>query len=119
MSHIVKARGKKSRNGSHRIAAAVRAHCQGLFIDALEPRRLLSRALSAPTDYLAASAKSFLTVDLNGDNRPDLITLNDHYYSNLNTLSVLLNNGDGTFAAGVEYPAAQAQSISTVDLTGD
>src|SRR5439155_10501345 len=116
MSYILSARGKRiSRKSIHRIANVVRKHCEERSVEPLEPRCLLSRAFTPATDYLAPSAKSVLTIDINGDNRPDLITLNDHgsYYSNLNTVSVLLNNGDGTFAAGVEYPAAQAQSILT------
>jgi hypothetical protein len=55
--------------------------------------------------------------DLNGDGKPDLATANGFESSGV---SVLLNNGDGTFAARRDYPlAAGAESIGIGDFNGD
>jgi hypothetical protein len=37
---------------------------------------------------------------LNGDNKPDLVVIDN---ANLGFVSILINNGDGTFAAPVTY----------------
>jgi hypothetical protein len=57
--------------------------------------------------------------DLNGDGKADLATAN--FGSNRNgTISVLLNNGNGTYAAAVNYPVGtSATSIAMGDLNGD
>ena len=57
----------------------------------LRPQGRLRRRAPAPSSVAAA--------DLNGDGKPDLAVAN---YSG-NTVSVLLNNGNGTFAAKVDY----------------
>jgi hypothetical protein len=55
--------------------------------------------------------------DLNGDGKPDLATANGFESSGV---SVLLNNGDGTFAARRDYHlAAGAESIGIGDFNGD
>ena len=43
--------------------------------------------------------------DLNGDGKPDLVTANNGS-NNVGTVSVLMNNGDGTFRKAVNYPIA-------------
>ena len=54
--------------------------------------------------------------DLNGDGKPDLAVVN----VDGDTVSVLLNNGDGTFAAKVDYPTgAGPESVAAADLNGD
>ena len=56
------------------------------------------------------------SADLNGDNKPDIVTAN--YDSN--TVSVLLNNGDGTFAAKVDYvTSTRPMAVEAADLNGD
>jgi hypothetical protein len=53
---------------------------------------------------------------LNGDGKPDLAVGN----TTSQTVSVLLNDGDGTFAAHVDYPVGQNfGSIALADLNGD
>ncbi len=55
-------------------------------------------------------------VDLNGDGDTDLIVSN----VNAATLSVLLGNGDGTFASPVSYPVApRPRGMDAGDLDGD
>lgn len=60
--------------------------------------------------------------DLNGDGFPDLVTAND----GSDTLSVLLNNGDGTYAPKVRWPVdtdpegvSEPVDLVCCDLNGD
>jgi hypothetical protein len=56
------------------------------------------------------------TGDFNGDGVPDLATANH----TANTVSVLLGNGDGTFATNVDYPAGMGPiAVATGDFNGD
>ena len=53
--------------------------------------------------------------DFNGDGKSDLVVANQ-YSSNV---SILLGNGDGTFAAAVNYAAADPLSVAVGDFNGD
>ncbi len=54
--------------------------------------------------------------DFNGDGKLDLVTANNVD----NTVSVLLGNGDGTFASQVTYPVGNyPSSVATGDFNGD
>lgn len=60
--------------------------------------------------------------DLNGDGFPDLVTANDAS----DTVSVLLNNGDGTYAPKVRWPVdnvggvvSEPVDVACCDLNGD
>ena len=54
--------------------------------------------------------------DLNGDGKPDLATANQGN----DTISVFINNGDGTFADRVDYEVGSGpSSIAIGDLNGD
>lgn len=56
--------------------------------------------------------------DLNRDGKPDIIVANRKYISN--NISVLLNNGDGSFAPQQNYSTGRAPvSIATGDLNND
>jgi hypothetical protein len=60
--------------------------------------------------------------DLNGDGHPDIVVANDNAYDpeDLNTLYILLNNGNGTFSAGAVYQTgAESLNVSIADLNGD
>jgi hypothetical protein len=60
--------------------------------------------------------QAMIAVDLNGDQRLDLVVAN----SGDKTFSVLLGNGDGTFQSPVAYPVVTTPlSIFVVDLTGN
>jgi hypothetical protein len=57
--------------------------------------------------------------DLNGDGKPDLVTAGGGIGRG-NTVSVLLNRGDGTFGDSADYPTGNtATSVAIGDLNGD
>jgi hypothetical protein len=59
---------------------------------------------------------SLAVADLNGDGKPDLVTTDN--YDGL--VSVLLNNGNGTFAGPTSFNASGGpESVAVADLNGD
>jgi hypothetical protein len=68
-------------------------------------------AFPAHVEYPAQDGLS-LVVDLNGDERPDLVTCAE------TRISVRFNQGDGTFAAGTSYPSTSCASAAS-DVNGD
>ncbi len=55
--------------------------------------------------------------DLNGDGKPDLVTISD---ASAGTIAVLIGNGDGTFQPAVKYAVAPGLSFVAIgDLNGD
>ncbi|WP_437717285.1 VCBS repeat-containing protein [Sorangium sp. So ce448] len=81
--------------------------------------------LAAPVSYAAgASPTSVAVSDLNGDGRPDLAVANNARVraedEGAGEVSVLFNQGDGTFAAPVRFSAGMSPaSIAAADLNGD
>ncbi len=77
----------------------------------------LAAEVSYASEPASGSGPASVTVaDINGDGLPDLITAN----GSDGTVSVLLNNGDGTFATPVSYPAGTyAVTVAVADLNGD
>ena len=72
-------------------------------------RRVASYATGAGLAALALS-------DLNGDGKPDLTTAN----YGANTVSVLINRGDGSFAPRSDYATGHSPgSLALADLNGD
>jgi len=80
-------------------------------VSALEP------LFDVRVDYGAGDYPySVFAVDLDGDGDNDLTVANRES----DNVSVLLNNGDGTFQAAVNYGAGdQPYSVFAVDLDGD
>jgi hypothetical protein len=73
--------------------------------------------LDYPTGHLPGS---IAIGDLNGDGKPDLVTTNDDASINdANTFSVLLNRGDGSFRANVDYPTHFGIAVALGDLNRD
>jgi hypothetical protein len=68
-------------------------------------------------DYAAGSYPwSVTSADVNGDGKVDLIVAN----LDSNTISVLTNNGNGTFAAKVDYPTGSGpNSVTSADVNVD
>lgn len=56
--------------------------------------------------------------DLNGDGKPDLVFTSTPA-SGLASLWVALASGNGTFAAPVSYPVADADGVAIADMNGD
>ena len=79
-------------------------------------------SFTATTNYLTGLLPSAIAhADFNGDGRIDLATV-DSGQSPQYTVSVLLGNGDGTFASAVGYPVGNGTrpvAIAAGDVTGD
>lgn len=61
---------------------------------------------------------SIAIADFNGDGKLDLAVANGEY--NVNTVSILLGNGDGTFQSHVDYATgSEPQSVIAADFNGD
>jgi hypothetical protein len=79
--------------------------------------------LSAPVAFgynnWAGFPNQIAVADLNGDRKPDIVTLDALVGK---TISVLLGNGNGTFQSGANYPLGSiigASSLLIADLNGD
>jgi type II secretory pathway component GspD/PulD (secretin) len=84
------------------------------------PTTLGNGALSGTlptTDYPTGTGPAaVISADFNADGHPDLATAN----SAANTVSILLNNGDGTFATNVDYPAGSGPAgLAAADFSGN
>jgi hypothetical protein len=68
------------------------------------------------TTGVGSSPRSVATADFNGDGKLDVAVAS----LGSNSVSVLINNGNGTFANKVDYTTATApQSVATADFNGD
>jgi hypothetical protein len=77
-------------------------------------------AFSPKVDYpVGAMATAVVALDLNGDGKTDL-AVTDVVGTLMGTVSVLINNGNGTFASMQPYPAGQsARALAAADFDGD
>jgi hypothetical protein len=72
--------------------------------------------LTQVTYLTGSNPYSVAVVDVNSDNKPDIIVAN----SGSNNVGVLLNTGSGTFLTQVTYPTGSwPQSVAVVDVNSD
>lgn len=76
---------------------------------------------AAKVDYDTGHGPSAVRLgDLNGDGNLDIIMSSSIYLNNVDTVTVLLGKGDGTFAAKVEYgTGVSPNSVALGDFNGD
>ena len=68
----------------------------------------------------ASTSEGLAAADLNGDGNLDLVVANGGFATQEGTVSVLLGNGNGTFASSVDYLTAYGTiSVAVADLDGD
>jgi len=71
--------------------------------------------ISLSTAFWSGGPLQMIAADLDGDGALDLVTAN----SDADTVSVLLGNGDGTFAAPISTAVTYPSSVVSGDFTGD
>jgi hypothetical protein len=111
---------------------ALQAHYSGDATNAASNSNSLSQVVRAlpgtglhPTGIYSTnfngSPNSVGIGDFNGDGKPDLAVPNFTYPSfNINSVSIMLNNGDGTFRLGQTYPAGTWPiDVVVADFNGD
>lgn len=75
-----------------------------------------SQSFSTLSYPAGSGSTQLIQADFNGDHIPDLATVNN----SSNTVSVYINNGDGTFRAHLEFATGAAPvSLAAVDLNKD
>ncbi|HEU0296941.1 MAG TPA: VCBS repeat-containing protein [Anaerolineales bacterium] len=85
-----------------------------LIVSLFNPEPALAQSATFVTFNYPLLGNTHIAVDLNGDGRLDLVG------SGANSAAVMLNNGDGTFQAKVQYPVAgQSQDVAAGDFNGD
>ena len=72
-------------------------------------------AANANSGIGATSPWDLTAADVTGDNKPDLIVANYGTYH----VGVMVNNGTGTFAIGVDYAGVEPQGPAMADFNGD
>ncbi|HEX8524415.1 MAG TPA: VCBS repeat-containing protein, partial [Tepidisphaeraceae bacterium] len=86
------------------------------LFDSLERRQLFSVVYTAQQVNTATGPTFVASKDVNGDGRPDIVTAN----STANKVSIILNTGDGTFAAATNYTVGNGpQSLAFADFNSD
>ncbi|HEX3154496.1 MAG TPA: VCBS repeat-containing protein, partial [Candidatus Angelobacter sp.] len=80
------------------------------------PLTCYSQSFSTKSYPVGAGPAQLIVADFNGDHIPDLATVN----TNANTVSILINNGDGTFRPQLEFATGPAPvGLAAVDWNKD
>lgn len=74
---------------------------------------------TVPTTNDRSNPRAVYAGDLNRDNKPDLIIINDQFVNYPFEVSLLLNNGAGTFNAPIQISLNRATVIGVGDVNGD
>jgi hypothetical protein len=75
-----------------------------------------TQSFSTKSYPVGAGPSQLIVADFNGDHIPDLATVN----TNANTVSILINNGDGTFRPQLEFATGPAPlAVGAVDWNKD
>ena len=75
-----------------------------------------SQSFSTKSYPVGAGPAQLIVADFNGDHIPDLATVN----TSANTVSILINNGDGTFRPQLEFATGPAPlGLAAVDWNKD
>ncbi len=84
-------------------------------------RNLGNGTFAAPVKYSTNEYASVIKAeDLNGDGKPDLVTMNANLAGSSASVSVRLNLGNGTFGPSVPYSiGSRPRDMTTADLDGD
>jgi hypothetical protein len=101
--------------GSSKTRPTRAARCSSVFRPRLEPldHRIVP-SFSPAVNYPVATESPIVTADFNGDGRLDLAV------ANINSVSVLLGNGDGTFQPAITSPTTGAGgAMVAADFNGD
>ncbi|MGZ4898330.1 MAG: FG-GAP repeat domain-containing protein, partial [Candidatus Angelobacter sp.] len=82
----------------------------------LLPLTSFSQSFSTQSYPAGSGSTQLIQADFNGDHIPDLATVNNAS----NTVSIYINNGDGTFRAHLEFATGSGPvSLAAVDLNKD
>ena len=108
-------RSLKKRSGAPALGRTGNASCRTM--EPLEPRLLLSGTFAGAVDYATGNwPNSVVSADFNADGKADLAIAD----ARVDTVSILLGNGDGTFAAKIDYATRTGpQSVIVGDFNGD
>jgi hypothetical protein len=92
-----------------------------IFVSAFVTPLLVAQSsipFNAPRDYVVGQfPESVVVADFNGDGRPDIAVAN---FLQSNSVSVLLQNSDGTFQTAVNYSVGRGPiSLQVGDFNGD
>jgi hypothetical protein len=75
-----------------------------------------SQSFSTKSYSIDGTAAQIIVADFNGDHIPDIATVN----TNVNTVSILINNGDGTFRPHLDFATGPGPNgLAAVDWNKD
>jgi hypothetical protein len=119
MARAVKCRpGSLGASGSALVLACVGV---AMTFGVVGPSGSSAPSFAGARNYVTAPGPSSIAVgDLNGDGKPDLATANPSTDTSTDTVSVLLNRGDGSFRALQNYRTGRSPlALAIRDLNGD
>jgi hypothetical protein len=79
----------------------------------------LATKVSYPVGNTGTGSNSLVAADFDGDGKPDLAVAAYNSTGALGVVSVLRNNGNGTFAAKADYATGGGYAVTAGDFNGD